>query len=93
MTAEVDSSEGDTGHATHAVSNQAPPLADYNVFETDQPLVEAIQREGAAWAQAPLLTFGSVVGGQEAIEWARAANQFTPQLQTHDATGVRVDRV
>jgi putative acyl-CoA dehydrogenase len=82
-----------SGTATHRVSNQAPLLADYNLFETDQPLVEAIQREGAAWAQAPLLTFGSMVGGHEAIEWARAANQFPPVLQTHDPTGVRVDRV
>jgi putative acyl-CoA dehydrogenase len=85
--------EPEHAHATHSVSNQAPPLVDYNVFETDQPLVEAIQREGAAWAQAPLLTFGSLIGGQEAIEWARAANQFPPVLQTHDATGVRIDRV
>jgi putative acyl-CoA dehydrogenase len=85
--------ERTTGRATHTVSNQAPPLVDYNVFETDQPLVEAIQREGAAWARARLATFGGVIGGQEAIEWSRAANQFPPVLQTHDATGVRVDRV
>src|SRR3954462_14457571 len=88
MTADIDD-----GHLTHTVANEAPLLVDYNVFETDQPLVESIQREGAALAQAPLLTFGSVVGGQEAIEWARAANHHSPQLQTHDATGVRIDRV
>lgn len=93
MTTEQDAFAAEASRATHAVSNQATPLVDYNVFETDQPLVEAIQREGAAWAQAPLISFGSIVGGREAIEWARAANQFPPVLQTHDAAGVRLDRV
>jgi putative acyl-CoA dehydrogenase len=31
---------------THEVLNQAPPLEDYNVFETDTPLREALAREG-----------------------------------------------
>jgi putative acyl-CoA dehydrogenase len=68
-------------------------LVDYNVFETQRALVEAIQREGAAWAQAPLRAFGEIVGGQEAMDWATAANQFPPVLHTHDAYGVRADRV
>ena len=37
--------------ATHEVSNQSPPLAGYNVFEQDRPLVEALEREGAGWAR------------------------------------------
>ena len=37
---------------THEVENQAPPLADYNLYETDRCLVEAVGREGAPWAEA-----------------------------------------
>jgi hypothetical protein len=35
----------------HTVANQPPPLADYNVFEADTVLVEAVDREGADWAK------------------------------------------
>ena len=35
----------------HAVANQPPPLVDYNVFDADRPLVEAVRREGAEWAE------------------------------------------
>ena len=28
----------------HTVANQPPPLSDYNVFEADRPLVEAVAR-------------------------------------------------
>jgi hypothetical protein len=28
----------------HEMTNQPPPLVDYNVFETDRPLVEAVER-------------------------------------------------
>ena len=38
-----------TGVRTHAVENQAPPLVDYNVFESDTQM-KAIDREGADWA-------------------------------------------
>ena len=71
--------------ATHQVSNQSPRLVDYNVFASQQALVEATEREGAAWAQAGLRAFGEIVGGQEAMDWATAANQFPPILHTHDA--------
>ena len=30
---------------THAVTNQPPPLENYNVFETDRALVDAVARE------------------------------------------------
>jgi len=32
----------------HTVANQPPPLSDYNVFEADTALVEAVKREGAS---------------------------------------------
>ncbi|MCH8883699.1 MAG: recombinase family protein [SAR324 cluster bacterium] len=37
--------------ATHEVTNQPPPLEDYNLFDHDAPLKEALRREGAAWAE------------------------------------------
>ncbi len=80
-------------HATHRVTNQSPQLVGYNTFQTNLPLVEAVQREHAAWAQAQLLAFGEAMGGEQAMEWAVQANRFTPILRTHDATGVRVNRV
>src|SRR5580700_1678089 len=34
---------------THEVLNQPPPLVDYNLYEGDRVLREAVSREGAAW--------------------------------------------
>jgi putative acyl-CoA dehydrogenase len=78
---------------THRVLNQAPPLVDYNPFSTNPALVEAVQREGAAWAHARLIEFGGLIGGEEAMAWASAADRSPPILHTHDARGVRIDRV
>ena len=36
--------------STHEVLNQPPPLEDYNLYETDKVLKEALRREGATWA-------------------------------------------
>ena len=82
-----------SGHATHDVLNQVPPLVNYNVFEDDATLVESVQREGAAWAVDHLSNFGSVVGSEEAIQWGFDANENTPVLHTHNRTGQRVDEV
>jgi hypothetical protein len=35
---------------THDVENQAPPLVDFNLYETDRCLFDAVAREGAGWA-------------------------------------------
>ena len=50
------------GADTHEVTNQPPPLVDYNVFESDRPLVEAVEREGAAWAKDRLRAIGALAG-------------------------------
>jgi putative acyl-CoA dehydrogenase len=39
-----------SSQATHEVVNQALPLEDFNSFESDRVLVEAMRREGAEWA-------------------------------------------
>ena len=34
------------------VFNQPPPLENYNLFESDSALKEAVEREGAGWVSA-----------------------------------------
>ncbi|MFN8160682.1 MAG: acyl-CoA dehydrogenase family protein [Solirubrobacterales bacterium] len=80
-------------HRTHEVFNQAPPLADYNTFEQDRPMVEAVRREGADWAKERLQRFGAVCGSAEVIGWGYEANEKLPVLRTHDRFGNRVDTV
>ena len=77
---------------THDVLNQPPPLEDYNVFEQNLPLVEALRREGGAWAEDRITALGAIAGG-EALEWGRTANRIVPVLKTHDRYGNRIDEV
>src|SRR5258706_155786 len=65
------------------VANQPPPLRDYNLVAENRPLVEAVRREGAGWAEEGLLAFGDELGG-EPLEWGRLANEHPPVLRTHD---------
>jgi putative acyl-CoA dehydrogenase len=73
--------------------NQAPPLADFNLFTTDRVLREAVAREGAGWACSLLAEYGRIAGSAEAIEWGVQANEYPPVLQTHDRFGQRRDEV
>jgi putative acyl-CoA dehydrogenase len=73
--------------------NQSPPLVDYNLFEADAPLREALEREGGAWAQDLVHGLGRLAGTQEAIDWGFQANANPPQLHTHDRFGNRIDEV
>ena len=66
----------------HEVANQPPPLDDYNVFEADRPLVEAVRREGAEWAEERIAAVGAFAGRQRAQDrWAALANENGPKLQ------------
>ncbi len=76
---------------THEVANQPPPLVDYNVFESDRPLVEAVAREGAEWARERIAAVGAYAGSEQAQELGRLANENGPKLRTHDRYGNRVD--
>jgi putative acyl-CoA dehydrogenase len=79
--------------ATHEVLNQPPPLQDYNVFEQDTALVEALRREDAGWAEESLRELGRLAGTPEAINWGFQANEYPPVLKTHDRYGHRIDEV
>ena len=74
-------------------ANQPPPLVDYNLFDSDAPLKESLEREGAAWAQDMVGDLGRLAGTQEAIDWGFQANANPPRLRTHDRFGERIDEV
>jgi putative acyl-CoA dehydrogenase len=81
------------GQATHEVVNQPPPLEDFNSFEQDRPLVEALRREGAEWAEERARGWGKVCGSAQVIRWGFEANERKPVLRTHDRFGHRIDEV
>ncbi len=76
---------------THQVTNQVPPLVDYDAARIDGPLQAALVRA------APDLAGGSVlgrrVGEPEVQQWAAEANAYPPVLRTHDRYGNRRDEV
>ena len=69
---------------THSVTNQPPPLADYDLFSTDPALVGAVEGEGAGWAATDLAAFGKVLGGAEVLALGDLANRNSPILHTFD---------
>lgn len=78
---------------THQVLNQPPELIDYNPYVQDQALGEAVNREGAPWAESELIEFGNLTGSQQMIELGFQANQNKPVLVSHDRFGHRIDEV
>jgi putative acyl-CoA dehydrogenase len=78
---------------THRVENQAPPLEDYNAFETDAALKEALLREGGDWGLERVRKFGALVGSARVIALGFQANRNPPVLRTHDRFGRRIDEV
>jgi putative acyl-CoA dehydrogenase len=83
--------------STHTVTNQPPPLVDYDIFAADPALTEAVARhaapEHAEAVRAELSELGLGAGSAEAQEWGRQANEVPPVLRTHDRYGNRVDEV
>lgn len=79
--------------STHSVTNQPPPLEDYNLFETDTVLREAVTREGGTPHVAALTTYGARMGSAEAIAWGFEANRNPPELKLFDRYGQRIDEV
>jgi putative acyl-CoA dehydrogenase len=77
---------------THEVTNQVPPLRDYDQFSVNTPLVEALEREGAGDWRERCAEVGRAWGG-EPQEWGRLANEHPPVLRTHDRYGNRIDEV
>ncbi|CAG4903984.1 isovaleryl-CoA dehydrogenase [Paraburkholderia saeva] len=76
---------------THDVTNQVPPLADYNFFESDAALTAAVEREGAAWHRDALRRHGAALSAPEVLALAEVANRHTPELFTFSPRGERID--
>ncbi|MEE3320605.1 MAG: acyl-CoA dehydrogenase family protein [Pseudomonadota bacterium] len=93
MNAKHDSLKPDPLAQTHEVFNQARVLEDYNPYDTDDALRDAVQRHGAGWAEAKLSAHGAKTGTAEVIEWGFLANEHKPQFFSHDRQGYRVDLV
>jgi putative acyl-CoA dehydrogenase len=82
-----------TPFATHEVTNQVPPLQDLDLFSSNVPLVEALEREGAGWARERCAEVGRAWGGAPLTTWGFQANEHPPKLRTHDRYGHRIDEV
>src|SRR5579883_777323 len=77
---------------THEVTNQPPPLGEYDLFATDRGLAAGLVREGGGWAEARVRAFGATVGGEPFV-WGPQANAYPPVLRTHDRCGRRIVEV
>jgi len=80
-------------HAPDEVLNQPPALENYNLFEFDKPLREAVGREGGGWIEEQAREFGELLGRAETLRLGELANRYTPVLRTHDRFGHRIDEV
>jgi putative acyl-CoA dehydrogenase len=78
---------------THEVFNQSRPLVNYNAYESDTALRDAVRRHGAGWAEESLCAHGAITGSAAVIEWGFLANEYKPQFSSHDRQGYRVDEV
>ena len=81
-----------TTAATHEVTNQPPSLWPLNLFTTNRPLVEALEREGGGWARERVAEVGRA-WGSDGIDWGFQVEEHKPALQTHDRFGNRIDEV
>ena len=87
---------------THEVTNQPPPLAGINLFDSDPALVAVVRRETGdnagtndQWQahRASLKRLGALLYSTESQVLAEQANRHDPELQTHDRYGHRVDAI
>ena len=79
--------------STHEVSNQAPLLENYNLFDRNRPLIEAVEREGAGEASVWLAERGGELGSTDMIALGVAANRNPPTPRLFDRSGRRSDEI
>ena len=79
--------------ATHEVFNQPPKPGDQNLFADDPVLRLAVAEQGASWGLDELEVWGARIGTEEVARLGHLANEFPPQLETHDRYGHRIDEV
>ena len=89
----LDRSSAPVPRHAHDVTNQPPPLADYDVFAADRALVGAVLDADAAWARPSLHAIGMRAGSADAIALGFEANAHPPVLHAFDRFGNRIDEV
>ena len=77
---------------THVVTNQVPPLEDFNPAASPV-LAEALIREGGQWGADEVHELGALGGSSQAQRWGELADRNRPVLHTHDRVGNRVDEI
>ena len=77
---------------THVVTNQVPPLEDFNPASSPV-LTEALIREGGEWGLDEVTELGALSGSAQAQRWGELADRNQPILRTHDRYGHRIDEV
>ncbi|MFQ5626577.1 MAG: acyl-CoA dehydrogenase family protein, partial [Methyloligellaceae bacterium] len=75
------------------VFNQPPVLENYNLYEQDRPLREALRREGGGWFEKQAMQYGERLGKAETFKLGELANRNVPVLHAHDRFGYRIDEV
>ncbi|GAK34867.1 putative acyl-CoA dehydrogenase AidB [alpha proteobacterium Q-1] len=78
---------------THAVTNQPPPLVDYNLYAADAALIEAVGREGDADAPKAADAYGAALGDAAILQAGDDANRHPPDFHPFDRYGQRIDEV
>lgn len=76
--------------ATHDITNQVPPLEGYSLYQVD-PLMQELSLP--AEAKKRVADFGAQLGEPELIRAGQLANEYIPELRTHDRYGHRQDTV
>lgn len=82
-----------SAYATHAVTNQPPPLEGHDAFATDPALARIVAAFGGGWAAERLHETGVAVATTEIRRLARAADRNPPVLVSHDRFGHRIDEI
>jgi putative acyl-CoA dehydrogenase len=77
---------------THVVTNQVPPLENYNPAASPV-LAEALIREGGEWGVDEVAELGALSGSVTAQRWGDLADRNRPVLHIHDRYGHRIDEV
>jgi putative acyl-CoA dehydrogenase len=79
--------------STHEVTNQVPPLLDYNVLQTDPTLVDGLRRWAGPAAYDDVAELGALAGTEPMRRAGEEANVHPPRLRTHSPAGERIDEV
>lgn len=78
---------------THAVTNQPPPLVDYNLFTIDPVLADVLQPDPSSETSRTLVAYGAALGAAEMLEAGDVANRHPPEFKPFDRYGHRIDEV